>query len=90
MLSKSAIIAEPSKQLSIKLNYLNTILQQTINSRNSDTKSSAGDKFETNREMTQIEISKIEKKILKTQQLITDLTSKASQFIITYKAASKY
>ena len=87
MLSKSAVIAELSKQLSIKLNYLNTTLQQTIDSRNSDTKSSAGDKFETSREMAQIEISKIEKEIIKTQQFITDLTSKASQFIITDKGA---
>jgi hypothetical protein len=87
MLSKSAITAELSKQLSIKLNYLNTTLQQTIDSRNSDTKSSSGDKFETSREMAQIEISKIEKEIVKTQQLITDLTSKASQFIITDKEA---
>jgi len=87
MLSKSAVIKELSKQLSVKLNYLNTTLQQTINSRNSDTKSSAGDKFETSREMAQIEISKIEKEIIKTQQFITDLTSKASQFIITDKGA---
>ena len=87
MLPKSAIIAELNKKLSIKLNYLNTILQQTIYSRNSDTKSSAGDKFETSREMAQIEISKIEKEIIKTQQFITDLTSKASQLIITDKIA---
>ena len=87
MLSKSAVIAELSKQLSVKLNYLNTTLQQTIDSRNSDTKSSAGDKFETSREMAQIEISKIEKEIIKTQQFITDLASKASQFIITDKGA---
>ena len=87
MLSKSAVIVELSKQLSIKLNYLNTTLQQTIESRNSDTKSSAGDKFETSREMAQIEISKIEKEIIKTQQLITDLTSKSSQLIITDKGA---
>ena len=87
MLSKSAVIAELSKQLSIKLNYLNTTLRETVDSRNSDTKSSAGDKFETSREMAQIEISKIEKEIIKTQQLIADLTSKASQFIITDKGA---
>ena len=87
MLSKLAVITELSKQLSIKLNYLNTTLQETVDSRNSDTKSSAGDKFETSREMAQIEISKIEKEIVKTQQLITDLTSKSSQFIITDKGA---
>ena len=83
MLTKSAVIAELDKQLHTKLNYLKTTLQQAIDSRNSDTKSSAGDKFETSREMAQIEIHKLEAEILKTQQFITDLLSKSSQFIIT-------
>jgi hypothetical protein len=87
MLSKLAVIAELNKQLSIKLNYLNANLQQTIDSKNSDTKSSSGDKFETSREMAQIEISKIEKEIVKTEQLIADLTAKASKFIITDKGS---
>ena len=85
MLNKSVVIAELNKQLQTKLTYLNTALQQAIDSRNSDTKSSAGDKFETSREMAQIEIHKIETEILKTQQFINDLLSKASQFIITDK-----
>ena len=85
MLSKSVVIAELNKQLSVKLTYLNTTLQQAIDSRNSDTKSSAGDKFETSREMAQIEIHKIETEILKTQQFINDLLSKSSQFITTDK-----
>lgn len=87
MLSKSAVIAELNEQLSGKLTYLNTTLQQTVDSRNSDTKSSAGDKFETSREMAQIEIHKLETEILKTQQFINNLLSKASQFIITDKGA---
>ena len=85
MLSKSVVIAELNKQLSVKLTYLNTTLQQAIDSRNSDTKSSAGDKFETSREMAQIEIHKLETEILKTQQFINNLLSKASQFITTNK-----
>jgi hypothetical protein len=85
MLSKSVIIAELNKQLSIKLNYLNATLQQTIDSKNSDTNRSSGDKFETSREMAQIEISKIEIEIIKTQQLIADLNIKSSKFIITDK-----
>ena len=85
MLTKSGVIAELDKQLLAKLTYLNTTLQQAIDSRNSDTKSSAGDKFETSREMAQIEIHKLETEILKTQQFISDLLSKASQFIITDK-----
>ena len=87
MLTKSEVIAELDKQLLTKLSFLTTNLQQAIVSRNSDTKSSAGDKFETSREMAQIEIHKIENEILKTQQFITDLESKAIQFIITNKGA---
>ena len=87
MLTKSVVIAELDKQLLRKLSYLNTSLKQAINSRNSDTKSSAGDKFETSREMAQIEIQKIETEISKTQQFFTDLASKASQLIITDKGA---
>lgn len=85
MLTKSEVIAELDKQLLSKLSYLTTNLKQAIVSRNSDTKSSAGDKFETSREMAQIEIHKIENEILKTQQFISDLASKASQLIITDK-----
>ena len=87
MLTKSGVIAELDKQLQTKLSYLTTNLQQAIDSRNSDTKSSAGDKFETSREMAQIEIHKIESEILKTQQFISDLFSKVTQFIITDKGA---
>ncbi len=87
MLTKSAVIAELEKQLLSKLSYLTTNLKQTIDSRNSDTKSSAGDKFETSREMAQIEIHKIEIEISKTQQFISELLSKVTQFIITDKGA---
>ena len=87
MLIKSEVIVELDKQLLSKLSYLTTNIQQAIDSRNSDTKSSAGDKFETSREMAQIEIHKIETEILKTQQFFTDLASKASQLIITDKGA---
>ena len=85
MLTKSVIISELNKQLLRKLTYLKTNLKQAIQSRNSDTKSSAGDKFETSREMAQIEIHKIEIEISKTQQFITDLFSKVTQLIITDK-----
>jgi len=87
MLTKLAVIAELDKQLLTKLTYLKTTLQEAIDSRNSDTKSSAGDKFETSREMVQIEIHKLEDEILKTQQFINELLSKVSQFIITDKGS---
>jgi hypothetical protein len=87
VLTKSAVIAELDKQLLSKLSYLTTNLQQAIDSRNSNTKSSAGDKFETSREMAQIEIHKIKTEISKIHQFITDLYSKVTQFIITDKGA---
>ena len=87
MLTKLGVITELDKQLQTKLSYLTTNLHQVIESRNSDTKSSAGDKFETSREMAQIEIHKIETEISKTQQFIFDLSSKVIQFIITDKGA---
>ena len=87
MLNKSDVLDELINQLTEKSFELKDSLSSAIESRNSETKSSAGDKFETSREMAQVEISKIEKEIVKTQQLITDLTSKASQFIITDKGA---
>ena len=87
MLTKSAVITELDKQLQTKLSYLTNNLEQAIDSRNSDTKSSAGDKFETSREMAQIEIHKIESEISKTQQFISELFTKVTQFIITDKGA---
>ena len=44
-------------ELDLKLTYQKDILQAAIISRNSDTKSSAGDKFETSREMAQLVIT---------------------------------
>jgi hypothetical protein len=87
VLTKSGVIAELNKQLQTKLSNLTTNLQQAIDSRNSDTKSSAGDKFETSREMVQIEIHKIETEITKTQQFIFDLFSKVTKLIITDKGS---
>ena len=65
MLQKSDVISELLSQLNNKLKFLNLNLESAIISRNSDTKSSAGDKFETSREMAQIEIRKLETEILK-------------------------
>jgi predicted aspartyl protease len=85
MLNKSDIISELKKQIERKVEYLNQSLESAIISRNSDTKSSAGDKFETSREMTQIEIHKIETEILKTKQQLQSLTINPSQLITTDK-----
>ncbi len=83
MLQKSDVISELLSQLNNKLKFLNQNLESAIISRNSDTKSSAGDKFETSREMAQIEIRKLETEILKAQQFIKDLQENKADLIIT-------
>lgn len=83
MLQKSDVISELLSQLNNKLKFLNQNLESAIISRNSDTKSSAGDKFETSREMAQIEIRKFETEILKVQQFIKELQEKKADLIIT-------
>ena len=86
MLNKTDVITALQTQLELKLAYQKDTLQAAIISRNSDTKSSAGDKFETSREMAQIEITKIEAEILKTQQFIQHLTTNIAQLVITDKS----
>ena len=83
MFQKSEVIYELLSQLNNKLELLNQNLESAIISRNSDTKSSAGDKFETSREMAQIEIRKLETEILKAQQFIHDLKENKADLIIT-------
>ena len=86
MLNKADVITALKTELDLKLAYQKDTLQAAIISRNSDTKSSAGDKFETSREMAQIEIIKIESEILKTQQFIQHLTTNMAQLVITDKS----
>jgi len=83
MLNKADVITALQTELDLKLAYQKDTLQAAIISRNSDTKSSAGDKFETSREMVQIEITKIEAEILKTQQFIHHLITNTAQLVIT-------
>jgi hypothetical protein len=86
MLKKADVIAALQTELDLKLANQKDTLQVAIISRNSDTKSSSGDKFETSREMAQIEITKIEAEILKTQQFIQHLTINTAQLVITDKS----
>lgn len=83
MLQKSDVISELLSQLNKKLKFLNQNLESLIISRNSDTKSSAGDKFETSREMSQIEIIQLETEILKAKQFIQELKEIKADLIIT-------
>ena len=59
--------------LNKKIDALVDNINSAKESRNSDTKSSAGDKFETGREMIQIEINKLELQLSNTVKLKTDL-----------------
>ena len=54
MLQKSNVISELLSQLNNKFKFLNKNLESAFISCNSDTKSSAEDKFETSREMVQV------------------------------------
>ena len=83
MFQKSDVISKLLCQLNKKLKFLNQNLESAIISRNSETKSSAGDKFETSREMAQIEIRKLETEILKVQQFIQDLKENKADLIVT-------
>ena len=85
MLSKDLVLDKLNDKLVSKLESLKISLIQTIESRNSDTKSSAGDKFETSREMAQIEIKKLDDQIQKTQQFLFDLKADTSLLIKTDK-----
>ncbi|MFM1932324.1 MAG: hypothetical protein RL226_1627 [Bacteroidota bacterium] len=57
---KAKIISELRRKLEVRLDELNDELRSLKDSQADDEKSSAGDKYETGREMTQQEIDKIE------------------------------
>ena len=60
--------------LNYKIKTLRKTISETIESRNNDTKSSAGDKYETGREMLQIEIRNNETQLNKTLDLKKELS----------------
>ncbi len=70
---KNKLIKYLEQILNEKIIILNTDITSLIESRNNDTKSSAGDKYETGREMTQIELNKLEAQLVKTKLLLSDL-----------------
>jgi len=60
MIDKRKIFNKINESLDEKIHLLNEIIKETKLSRDNDTKSSAGDKYETGREMMQAEIIKTE------------------------------
>jgi len=71
---KSTLLIQIMDQLDEKIDSLSIEIASTIESRNNDTKSSAGDKFETGREMMQIELDKNEAQLNKTVKNKHDLS----------------
>lgn len=67
LIKKIALVLE-ERLSDYKLNLL-----QIMESRNNDTKSSAGDKYETSREMAQIEMNKLTEMILMNGNIVQDL-----------------
>lgn len=70
---KQQLIAQLDRILSAKLEALAASISSTQESRDSDTKSSAGDKFETSREMAQIELNNLENQAEKTARMLNEL-----------------
>ena len=68
MPTKSEVISKALEMLDEKLHYLTIELLALNQSKGEDTKSSAGDKFETGREMISQEISKIESQLSQNRQ----------------------
>ncbi|MDA3927419.1 MAG: hypothetical protein PF541_00545 [Prolixibacteraceae bacterium] len=73
MNTKQAILDQLISILSNKAEVLVDSISSSKESRNNDTKSSAGDKFETGREMIQAEINKNEVLLSKSIRQIDDL-----------------
>ncbi len=70
---KKELIEKINASLLLKVNELSSDIQSLIESRNNDTKSSAGDKYETSREMAQLELNKLESQLSKTKILLNEL-----------------
>lgn len=72
---KENLINTITSLLKDKLNDLSQHIKETKEARDSDTKSSAGDKFETSREMAQIELNNLENQAAKTAKLLNEINT---------------
>lgn len=70
---KDELIRIILKALHDRLTEYKNNLELLLESRNNDTKSSAGDKYETSREMTQIEMNKIMDMLTLNNSIIIDI-----------------
>lgn len=71
---KSLVLTHIHELLDEKIDSLTVDIASTIEARNNDTKSSAGDKFETGRQMMQMELDKNEAQLNKTIKNKHDLS----------------
>lgn len=72
---KENLINTIAALLNDKLNDLYQHIKETKEARDSDTKSSAGDKFETSREMAQIVLNNLENQAAKTAKLLNEIST---------------
>jgi transcription elongation GreA/GreB family factor len=70
---KSALIAHLNALLASKAKNLAQEIASTLEARNSDTKSSAGDKHEVGRAMVQQELDQLETQLAKVQVMLQEL-----------------
>lgn len=71
---KQQIFSRLMETLDEKIAIAKREIESATESRNSDTKSSAGDKFETGREMAQMELNKSEALLARTRKLKKELS----------------
>lgn len=78
---KQQLLNYINDSIELKISQLKNDIQSLYDSRNNDTKSSAGDKYETGREMAQIELNKLEALLSKTLQMHNELSKIDSKVI---------
>lgn len=71
---KAQIFESLQNDLKHKVKSLTLEIESIRESRNSDTKSSAGDKFETSRAMAQMELEKMVRALARSTKLLQDLS----------------
>ncbi|QGY42388.1 hypothetical protein GM418_01575 [Maribellus comscasis] len=72
-MKKEEIINEIVRQLDDRISFLKQSIQAAKESRDNETKSSVGDKYETGRAMVQMELEKNRAQLAKTEHLKTSL-----------------
>nr|WP_321453958.1 hypothetical protein [uncultured Carboxylicivirga sp.] len=72
--TKQVLVTKMAEVLNDKIGILSKAMEQAIESMQDDTKSSAGDKFETGREMMQIELNNLKTQMAQVKQSQSDLS----------------